>query len=151
MADIQENKNNSYLNGLEDMRNAFSMIMKPLEAGGMSTQDLKDVFGTASCHLIIDKYTAKEIIDKVNEWKNDKSEQEKHFQVGDEVMIADQYLLSYGETRIVTRINRPSNSIQQIFVFNRNNGLVEPFSPDRLKKTGNHYDYILLPKEENNE
>lgn len=151
---IQEKKDESYLNGLEDMKSAFSTIIKTIDTGGMSNQDLNDVFGTACYHLIIEKYTAKEIIDKVNQWKNDKSEQEKQkdqFRVGDEVMIAVHNLPSYGETRIITRIDRTRHSTQLIFVFNRNDGLTTQFPPDYLKKTGNHYDYILLPKEENNE
>ena len=151
---IQEKKDDSYLNGLEDMYNVFSMMLKPIETGGMSIRNLNEVFGTASYGLIIEKYTAKEIIDKVNEWEADKNEQEKQkdqLRVGDEVVIADQNLFSYGGTRIVTRIEHPPHCTQKIFVFNRNDGLTTLISPDCLKKTGNHYDYILLPKEENNE
>ena len=141
---IQEKKDESYLSGLEDMKNAFSTMMKPIETGGMSVQDLVKVFRRPSCNLIIEKYTAKEIIDKVNEWKNDKSEQEIQFQVGDEVVVVDQNLFSYGTTQIITRIDRPLNSTQQIFVFNKSTGLITRLSPDCLRKTGDHYDYITL-------
>jgi hypothetical protein len=148
---IQEKKDESYLSGLEDMKNAISTLTRSIDTGGMSIQDLDEVFRMPSCNLIIEKYTAKEIIDKVNEWKADKNKQKDQLRVGDEVMIAVHNLPSYGETRIVTRIDRTRHSTQLIFVFNRNDGLTTWFSPDCLQKTGKHYDYILLPKEENNE
>ena len=96
------------------------------------------------------KYSDEEIIDKVNEWKNEKEEKQQEpacrFKVGDEIKCIEPLSMNYGMRYVVLRTGDEMKLLDP-------NTFAVHYSDNfgYFSKTGNHYDYILLPKEENNE
>ena len=82
----------------------------------------------------------------VNQWKTDEENKERQFHIGDEVEIIDRWIDNYGHKNIVVELGDEFITIIDIENFKR-----DFISPEKIKKTGKHYDSIPLTKEENKE
>ena len=66
----------------EKLYDALRFIWDNTDDGGMGT-DVFSVFGTCNIFTFLQKYSAKEIIDKVEEYKEKKEKEEEEIRVGD--------------------------------------------------------------------
>jgi len=67
----------------EKLYDALRLICDNPNDGGMSFDDVVSVFGTISTITILYEYSAKEIIDKVEAYKEKKEQEEEEIRVGD--------------------------------------------------------------------
>ena len=67
----------------EKLYDALRFICDMPSDGGMLSGDLVLVFGTADVYTILPEFSAKEIIDKVEEYKEKKEKEEEEIRVGD--------------------------------------------------------------------
>lgn len=67
----------------EKLYDALRFIWNNTEDGGMLSGDLVLVFGTADVYTILPEFSAKEIIDKVEAYKEKKEKEEEEIRVGD--------------------------------------------------------------------
>lgn len=140
---MEQKRDESYIQGAEDMREAMSAIT--VVNGGMSAQDLEEFFGVHYYGYILIENSAKDIIDKVNRWKEEKEKlKETEFQVGDEVEVSE-YGVGSCNKYIVIKANSDSNvlwlldlrTFLRIWIYKDDSS---------LKKTGKHFDTIDIPK-----
>lgn len=73
-----------YAEGANDAWDAARKIVGNPTDGGISCEDLRDVFGTVSYTKALFGHTAYEAIEKIHEWEKKKKEDEK-IRVGDEI------------------------------------------------------------------
>lgn len=59
----------AYRRGLDEAWNAVHKIMAEEEEGGISSDDLRNIFGLITPRQIIMNYTAREVIDNINEYE----------------------------------------------------------------------------------
>lgn len=82
-----------YRGGVCDLHSALLTIYRPINEGGMSDQDIISVFPIESMFEILKTfpgkllktYSGKEIIEKIDEWENNK--ESSMLTVGDEIMV----------------------------------------------------------------
>ncbi len=67
----------------ERLYDALRFIWDDTENGGMPSKDVFSVFGTCNVYTFLKEYSAKEIIDKVEAYKEKKEQEEEEIQVGD--------------------------------------------------------------------
>lgn len=67
----------------EKMYDAFRAICDNPYDGGIPYDDVFSIFGTGNVYSLIDEFSAKEIIDKVEEYKEKKEQEEEEIRVGD--------------------------------------------------------------------
>lgn len=140
---MEQKRDESYIQGAEDMRKAMSAIT--VVNGGMSAQDLEEFFGVHHYGYILIENSAKDIIDKVNRWKEEKEKlKETEFQVGDEVEVSE-YGVGSCNKYIVIKADSDSNvlwlldlrTFLRIWIYKDDSS---------LKKTGKHFDTIDIPE-----
>jgi len=140
---MEHKRDESYIQGAEDMRKAMSAIT--VVNGGMSAQDLEEFFGVHHYGYILIENSAKDIIDKVNRWKKEKEKlKETEFKVGDEVEVSE-YGVGSCNKYIVIKANSDSNvlwlldlrTFLRIWIYKDDSS---------LKKTGRHFDTIDIPE-----
>lgn len=142
---MEQKRDESYIQGAEDMRKAMSAIT--VVNGGMSAQDLEEFFGVHHYGYILIENSAKDIIDKVNQWKEEKEKeklQATEFKVGDEVEHSDHRNGSCNKY-IVIKADSDSNvlwlldlrTFLRIWIYKDDSS---------LKKTGKHFDTIDIPE-----
>ena len=61
----------AYRRGLDEAWNAVHKIMAEEEEGGISSDDLRNIFGLITPRQIIMNYTARDVIDIINEYEED--------------------------------------------------------------------------------
>lgn len=67
----------------EKLYDALRLIGDSIDNGGMPLCDLIPVFGTGDVYTILHEHSAKEIIDKVEAYKEKKEQEEEEIRVGD--------------------------------------------------------------------
>lgn len=67
----------------EKLYDALRLICDMPNDGGMPLCDIVPVFGTGDVYTILPEFSAKEIIDKVEEYKEKKEKEEEEIRVGD--------------------------------------------------------------------
>ena len=93
--------------------------------GGMSIDDLRNVFGISNFQGILSNFTPQQAKSKIEAW-----EAEKEIKIGDEVYIC-------GEKGIVTSFGIDGNRIHVLYY----DGIVNSYRIDKeIKKTGRHID-----------
>lgn len=141
---MENKRDESYLKGAEDMRKAISAIT--IVNGGMSAQDLEEFFGAHHYGYILIENSAKDIIDKVNQWKEEKEKlEETEFKVGDEVEFWDTNCELFKKYVIIKA--DPSSTV--IWLLNLKTFCRIWYDKDKisdLKKTGRHFDTIDIPE-----
>lgn len=140
---MEQKQDESYIQGAEDMRKAMSAIT--IINGGMSAQDLEEFFGAHHYGYILIENSAKDIIDKVNRWKEEKEKlKETEFKVGDEVEHLDhrngscnKYIVikADSDSRILWLLDL--RTFLRIWIYKDDSS---------LKKTGKHFDTIDIPE-----
>lgn len=142
---MQEKKDESYLKGAEDMREVLKILLSPDISYGMPMKEIADIFGTAYNSSILEKYSASEIINKVNQWKEEKEKlKETEFKVGDEVEHSD-HINGSCNKYIVIKADSDSSvlwlldlrTFLRIWIYKDDSS---------LKKTGKHFDTIDIPE-----
>ena len=136
---MEQKRDESYIQGAEDMRKAMSAIT--IVNGGMSAQDLEEFFGAHHYGYILIENSAKDIIDRVNQWKEEK-EKEKLQET--EVEHSDHRNGSCNKY-IVIKADSDSNvlwlldlrTFLRIWIYKDDSS---------LKKTGKHFDTIDIPE-----
>ena len=98
------------------------------EDGGLSGEELHDIFGWRSPSLILRKFTAEEAAEKIHEWEMRKAEvrDEHEFEKGDEVIAAS------GKA-VVTKVN--AERVEYIY----GNGMPGKDKKTNVKWTGKNY------------
>lgn len=134
-----ENKRDaSYIEGAEDMREAMITIV-------MRSEEVTNMFCTPYFSSILEQNSAINIIDKVNQWKEEKEKQEETtFEIGDEVEHSDPRAGSC-KKYIVIKADSDSDvlwlldlrSFLRIWIYKDDSS---------LKKTGKHFDAIDIPE-----
>ncbi len=67
----------------EKLYDALRFIWDSSKDGGMPVNDVVSVFGTCNIYTFLKEYSAKEIIDKVEAYKEKKEQEEEEIRVGD--------------------------------------------------------------------
>ena len=129
--DLQAQIDEAYNKGMQDLHDALSFFSEPIPK-------MREIFGSVYIEKIIQNYSPKEIIDKVNQWKAKEEQREQELHVGDEV-IAD-----YGIVGIITDVG-DGNGI--VWVTYRLTPSARGFdfcwaNSAKCKKTGRHFDSI---------
>ena len=141
---IHEKRDEGYLRGLNDAKEAFWAFCGPSDEGCMTLTDMKNYIGYMSVLDVLKIMSIEEFIEKCDKWKADKEAKEKidqeELHVGDEVTISGSDVFTY---IILYRIYENEDLFK----------LIEPtqlltytYSAKSLIKTGKHYDSIPLPK-----
>ena len=143
---IQEKRDDSYIRGVYDMVQAVIAFTGPVEKGCMSKEDMLNYVGCTSISDALNIMSIEEFIEKCNKWKADKETKEKmdkdELHIGDEVTVLGSDVFTY---IILYRIYENEDLFKLI---EPTTLLTRTYSAKSLIKTGKHYDYIRLPKEE---
>ena len=130
-ANLQAKIDEAYNKGIQDLYNALSFFSEPIP-------EMREIFGSVYMEKIIQNYSPKEIIDKVNQWKADKDKEEQELHVGDEVAI-DNGLIGIiidvdndnGIVWVSYRITPAARGLDFCWAYSA-----------KCKKTGRHFDSI---------
>lgn len=95
----------------------------------MDMNDKIKVFGPADVYSIMDTYTISEIREKYNEWKY-------HPKIGDEVSYDSHVGIVVSYTKI--------SGTNYIRVLAKGENSIFCFPPDKVKKTGRHFDNVSI-------
>lgn len=139
---MENKRDESYLNGTEDMRKAVNMLYDTTSIG-LSPKKLEALFGTVYIPSILSRFAAIDIIDGLKLFLKEK-EKEQEFKVGDEVEHSDHGNGSCNKY-IVIKVDSDSNVLWlldlrrflRIWIYRDDGG---------LKKTGRHFDTIDIPE-----
>lgn len=144
---IQEKREESYLRGLSDAKEAFWVFCGPIGEGCMSPEDMLNYVGYTSLSDALNNLSIEEFIERCNKWKAAKEAKEKAEQeelhVGDEIICISEYSLDYNKTFIY--LGRDEYHMK---MFNLDKMRAE-FTNNFVDycKTGRHFDSIPLPKQ----
>ena len=116
-----------YEQGMDNAWECAKKITLNFDHGGMSSTEIKAVFGLNHYGVMLD-YTASEAIEKIKAW-----EQTDDIKVGDEVSVKNT-----NDFVIVSRILEDGT----ITGFGGYGQMYSGLSQERVAKTGNHYDGI---------
>ena len=142
---MEQKRDASYIEGAEDMREAMIAIVSPDIRCGMRSEEVTNMFCTPYFSSILEQNSAINIIDKVNQWKEEKEKQEETtFEVGDEVEHSDH---RDGSCHKYIVINADSDSDVLWLLDLRSFIRIWIYKDDSsLKKTGKHFDTIDIPE-----
>ena len=112
----------------EETWDAAKKIFLSTENGGLSPDELFEIFGWRTPALIIIKFTAQEAVEKIRKWEKRKAvaEDEHEFEKGDEVIAV------FGKA-VVTKVN--AESIEYIY----GNGMPGKDKKTNVRWTGKNY------------
>ena len=136
---MEQKRDESYLNGTEDMRKAVNMLYDASNIG-LTPQKMEDFFGTSYIPSIVSRFAAITVIDGLKQFLKERGQD---FQVGDEIEIVDPTIISNGEKRIITKVGTNSIHLVDPATFN-----VTWIEKEHAKKTGKHYDAVPFSKDE---
>lgn len=144
-ADLQAKIDEAYNKGLQDLYDALHIFSEPVP-------EMREIFDSVYIEKIILKYSPKEIIDKVNQWKAKKDKEDKELHVGDEIEYM--YPGREPEKCIVINLENGIENEKIIWTIGLDLSQLSWFSSncywgETYRKTGKHYDSIPLKKEEN--
>lgn len=122
-----------YDTGVEDAWNTARMICNNVYNGGISSEDLKEIFGTEEPSHIIQDNTMQDAVEKINTWK-----EEKIIHVGDVVKFRDEDNNYIG---VVISFNKFTHGIANILT---SGGGLMVETDERLTKTGRTIDIAGL-------
>lgn len=130
-AELQAQIDEAYNKGIQDLYDALRIFSEP-------TPKMREIFGSVYTEKIILKYSPKEIIDKVNQWKAEKDKEDQEFHVGDEVTTDE------GSVGIIIDVGDNSGIVWITYrVIPEARGLDFCWiSKIKCKKTGRHFDSI---------
>ena len=143
---MEQKRDESYLKGAEDMLEAVNMLYDSSKIG-LSSRKMEELFGTVYIRSILDRHSAIEIINGLKKFLEEK-EQDKDFQIGDEVECIDSYYANYKEKYVVVETFEYNDQKAIRLINLRNVSLHETTCPEGYRKTGKHYTSIPIPKEE---
>ena len=140
---MEQKRDESYKKGAEDLKQTMLTIMSSEKDGGMSLEDIDEIFNAPSLRRILEAYSADDVIEKVNQWKKEKQE-ETMFEVGDEVEHSDPRV---GSCKKYIVIKADSDSDVLWLLDLRTFLRIWIYKDDSsLKKTGKHFDTIDIPE-----
>lgn len=158
---MEERRDESYWKGVQDLDEAVKNVALCIEDGGMTSNDVLEYFGTRHALNALSKTDPRTIMERVNEWKDDKKhvqevcdqwdrffKEAKEFRVGDEVVCKAEVLVSYSSPvkGIVTSINHTKDNDEYLNIIwpscTNGNLIVSNVYADNYKKTGRHFDSI---------
>lgn len=144
--ELQEQIDEAYNKGLQDLYDALCIFSEPVP-------EMREIFDSVYIEKIILKYSPKEIIDKVNQWKAEKDKKEQELHIGDEIEYT--YPGRKPEKCIVVSLENGIGKEKIIWTIDLESLRLSWFSSncywdDTYHKTGKHYDSISLNKEETN-
>lgn len=124
-------KAEAYNKGLEDAWNVTKKIYDGECDGGYSYDELDEIFGTRSCHHILESFTVFEAVEKVKAYE-EKQMQYDEFKVGDEV-----YQLNESYRYVISAF---IDDDRAVLISKHGNWGTGPLNT--LKKTGRHFDQM---------
>ena len=133
-ADLQEQIEKAYNKGLEDARNAMLQLYE--------NENWKEIFGSYYNFNILKDHSMAEIIEKVNQLKDEKEKQAKEhdFHIGDEIMCINKCSMDYDKTFIY--LGRDEYHMKMFNLDKMKAEFTNNFVDYR--KTGKHYDAIPI-------
>lgn len=134
---MKDKRDESYLEGTEDMRKAVNMLYDA-SAVGLSSQKMEELFGTVYIQSILSRFSAIYII---NALKLFLEEKEQEFKIGDEIEIEDPTIRSNSEKRIIIGVG-----VNGIHIIDPATFGITWIEKEHAKKTGKHYDAVPLLK-----
>ena len=133
---MEQKRDESYLKGAEDMREAMITIVSPDIQLGMRVEEVNNMFDTPYFSSILEQNSAINIIDKVNQWKEEKEKQED-LKPGDEVEVIKDCHLNRGTKYIILPNEcQPKTEPKVYSIINPTNFNKTWAHADELKKTG---------------
>ena len=124
-----KDQKNQYEKGLKDAWECAKKIAIIPRNGGLSCDEMDDIFHTKSVTTIMNNYSASEAIEKIKAYE----EKQNQIHVGDE-LVSD---YDNNERYVVTRI------VSQDYINMMDmNGAIYSSNPERYKKTGRHFSQI---------
>lgn len=144
--DLQAQIDKAYNKGLQDLYDALRIFSEPVP-------EMREIFDSVYIEKIILKYSPKEIIDKVNQWKAKKDKEDQELHIGDEIEYT--YPGRKPEKCIVINLENGIENEKIIWTIGLDLSQLSWFSSncywgETYRKTGKHYDSIPLKKEETN-
>lgn len=144
--DLQAKIDEAYNKGLQDLYDALRIFSEPVP-------EMREIFDSVYIEKIILKYSPKEIIDKVNQWKAKKEQKDQELHVGDEIEYM--YPGREPEKCIVINLENGIENEKIIWTIGLDLSQLSWFSSncywgETYRKTGKYYDSIPLKKEETN-
>ena len=128
----------AYQEGLNDAWGCVKKIVYPTEDGGLSTHDLKEIFGDAvrgRSSYIVRNFSPSEAIRKIEDYEERQKQKADEIRVGDEV-----YVISENNKSVVTHIF--NNSHGPVAMLLSGDAKWIDVELQYLNKTGKHYDAI---------
>ena len=161
---IEERRDESYWNGVQDLYEAVKAVTLCIEDGGMTSHDVLKYFGTSHALNAISKTDPRTIIERVSEWKADKErtqKEENEFHIGDEVIITMEVprKTENGMTKEIRESKGIITGLEDNIVWicrpdnNKSHFMYYSYfwtEMESIKKTGRHFDSIPFsyPQEE---
>lgn len=147
---MEERRDESYWNGVQDLYEAVKAVVAAIEDDGMTSHDVLKYFGTSHALNALSKTDPRTIMERINEWKDDKErapKEEKKFNIWEEFQVGDEVELEsgcVGEPRkgIITGII-DANLLNLVYRLSDDGELYScRVVGKRYKKTGRHFDSI---------
>ena len=104
-------------------------------------KDLCDCFGTTALTIILKKYSASEVVDKIKEHEKRKKQPEEK---QDDIEVGDEVITNAGLKAIVTktRVAGKEEKAEKYAYILFNDGSAGEFKKDILRRTGKHFDEL---------
>lgn len=127
----------AYQEGLNDAWECFKKLVYPTKDGGLSTDDLREIFGTLSLGQVVRAYSPSEAIKKINDWGEKQKQKDDGIRVGDEVFI----LGNKNFRGVVTNfsVDEYDGLLFNVLI---ETGKKYLYKLNDITKTGKHYDAI---------
>lgn len=141
--ELQAQIDEAYNKGIQDLYDALCIFSEPVPK-------MREIFDSVYIEKIILKYSPKEIIDKVNQWKAEKDKEEQKLRVGDEIEYT--FPGKEPEKCIVIGLDGGIDNEKIIWTIGLDLSQRSWFSSncywgETYHKTGKHYDAIPFPEE----
>lgn len=124
----QEGYDAGFFNGrevaLENAQDAINKIIRSTANGGMSVDELREIFGASNPYYIFTNYTLREVIEAL-----DKYDERNKIHVGDEVKV-----IGTDVSGVVTQVTL-DNFVRGVCV----DGALFATKSEKIEKTGNHF------------
>ena len=131
----------NYEQGLNDMWECARKIFVPVNKGGLSGDEVIQIFNSRAPYEIFDNYSALEAITKIKEYEENQKQTDDEIHVGDEIERIDgEY--NKGRRYIVTRVTTDEDDYINVLFNDGEVGYVNPTHYGKYKKTGRSFPQI---------
>ena len=138
--DWQSKIDKVYDKGMQDLYDALCVFSEPVP-------EMKELFGSVYMEKILQNYSPKEIIDKVNQWKAKKKQENQELHVGDEIMAINVNAELNKRTFVIYEIDDNCYYVIEPITLYKDGFFKNAYIKNQIMKTGKYYDSIPLSEE----